>query len=104
MDAANIQPGDLVCIKTTGEEAIVLATTGVLGTKLLLGVPRMTRDGIHHYEREVYPFEVESKLDNFKRDLAWHVQRQQLVKDAETAQAVGESAKTIPIKKDPQIN
>lgn len=83
--------GDIVVIKTTGEEACVTAGTftptqvngNTINTEAVytLRIPRITRDGIIHYQENFYGFELETKLDSLRRDLENMKARAALVKE-----------------------
>lgn len=88
------QPGTIVVIKTTGEEACVIGgsfvPTGTTGNTVetqavyQLRVPRITRDGIHHYDASFFGFELETKLDSLRRDLESMKARADLIKEYES--------------------
>jgi len=52
-----MEPGDIYCIKSTGEQVAVLSK---IGNDIEIRRPKLTRDGIEYYIETVKDFELET--------------------------------------------
>ena len=97
--------GDVVVIKTTGEAAIVLGPT--MGGSGMLDVrfPNESGERGRFFEViAVHPYEIATKLDNFKRELSFMKERALLTKAADREVNESELAATPVAKSEPSIN
>ena len=63
-----MEPGQIVCLKSTGELCVVLGENDD-GVSINIRRPKMSHeDGINHEEMFVYPFELETVEEHLRRE------------------------------------